>query len=352
MLTISDILTCINNMSKQTIIQFNTQCRNGTIKHNNCNFLFLGKGGEGCVYKVGNYAVKFYKSSNDKNQSNELVSMMHCTKLFEKNVTNQLMKLEGHTVVHNYTVIIMKLISGSLEDWILQSHSEQEWYKMIFQVTYGVLCLQKCLKMFHSDLKPKNILFKTLDTPITINFKVQNELDITFETNTEFYLADFGHAQSLLFKKNKLSNSNIENALENNTDLEHLSEFNKRLIVSILLENYSIEQIISLAKDDPNVTSYIKNERNKLTEKFKNFPPHVLNNMIKRSISYYVYEKGYVLTDSLDQTKIKLPPDIIAQFLPTLNTKINIIELLKKIMEHIDKSKAVPKHKYCLTMLL
>lgn len=318
----NDLQSLLKNTKDQTI--------------NNTNYVFLGKGGEGIVYKIGssNVAMKIYKIKSKRNK--EICVLKKLNNLMNENVCNNFLKIYGSKNLFGHAILLMDLIDGNLEKWVEVEHSKNEWLIMIFQILYGLLILQTKLKMCHSDMKPKNILFKKVNSQInkyTIN---DNEICV-LKTDILFMISDFGHSQSLFFNDNKMKNSEIELCIENNLDLKHVIAFHKRLAVTIITNHYTLENILDMGKNDINFIEYVKWITNEIDKDLKNYNPSIKKHMLFRDLSYYMLEKGYMDINDLPMQdkniKIILPPKEIIELLESLEEVKGINSLFNKLIE-------------------
>jgi len=132
---ITDIIDNLKYNEHEILIKKNP--RVFTISDNNkqLKLEFLGKGGEGIVYKYDNYAIKFYKNIIVFNK--DLFITRLTNRLANDKITNNFLTLYGYTQVFQKDVMIINLIDGNLENWILSKHTDDEWLNMIFQMLYA-----------------------------------------------------------------------------------------------------------------------------------------------------------------------------------------------------------------------
>jgi serine/threonine protein kinase len=330
------------------------------LNYQNLEFIYINKGSEGSVYSVEKCALKVYTKSIAERGivgRRELDVMILCKKLVDDNVTIHVLNMIDFAIIHGHLVILMELVDGSLDDWVLEQHNDQEWYKMIFQIMYGIMCLQECLKMYHSDLKPKNILFKKLKKAITLKIIISDILNITFETSTIFYIADFGHAQSLLFKSNEISNDAIKLAIINNADLEHLIGLNRKLIVRTIDNNYSTNELIDFGKHNKQMMEYVESnlQRLKKIQKRMKLAEFKFQFLVKMGIINYIIDHKIINTDNIQKNKQKhfnlyFPSDAISIALSNLGIKEHIVNLIKQVEKHINQSTNTTDITQCLKL--
>lgn len=323
------IKNCINNMNLKFFNLF-LQMKN-IIKYDDIIFEFIGSGGEGIIYKVMKYAIKIYKTNTKLSFNREIEIMKMTNNLLEKNVSINFLKLHDSFTKFNHTVIIMDLVDGSLEDWYKEKHSDSEWIVILFQILYNILVMQKCLKMYHSDMKPKNILFKKLNNFINIKFiiKEHNEEKVSFilKTNYIIYISDFGHSLSLLFKDDEKSSDIIKECITNNYDLIHIKTLYNRLLVDILQNKYTIDDLLKTKNDK--MKDYFLSEQERINTEMKKYPQHIKNKMLLRSVIYYLLNNNLI---NIDEYKDILPSENIKTIIEELTNETQIIDMIKKIL--------------------
>jgi hypothetical protein len=294
---------------------------------------FLGKGGEGIVYKYDNYAIKFYKKSVIFNK--DLFALRLANRLSNDKITNNFLTLYGYTQIFKKDVMVVNLIDGTLESWIKFKHTDNEWLIMIFQILYAVLVMQQCMQMYHADMKPKNILFKKINS--TVFEYTFNKQSYRIKTDYIFIISDFGHSSSLLFPKSEYNEKNdITVAINNNLDLEHLAAFYKRLVVTIISNTYKLNDLIDMGKGNADFLIYLEQKKQEIEKYMGKYNDKVKSHMLFRSLAYYLLEYDYFDIDNLPNlgnNKIYLPSNAIRKILTSLNNLKGTDSLLAKINE-------------------
>lgn len=342
--TINELINKINNMDQATFNKINAG--ENVIMLGQTKLIFIGKGGEGIIYGIGKFAIKFYKTNKssytekytNKGNSKEMFILEESTKLVNKNVTNNFLKLYAVTEIFKHTVIILDLVNGDLESWTDTLHDDNEWLSMIFQLLYATFVMQMCLKIYHHDLKPKNMLFKRLDKPCTIKYVIKNndkEHVFFINVNTIFLITDFGQASTLLSKSNVFIPETIQLSIDNNLDLEHLAVFHNRQAVTLLKKAYTVKDLIEMGKTDKNFRSYYDHHYNKIRKNMKGYPPNVIESMLFRALGYYVIEKKLIDISDIPNVDndIFLPTKKIQHVLESLSELKGKGTLLNKIIE-------------------
>ena len=326
------------------------------------NNVFLGKGGQGTVYKIesptcGGCVLKVYHNKTENKQIYREINILdRVKKIIDDNICpNFLYYYDFFKISENNNIkmnILMEYADGDLEKWVRENHNNTEWTSMIFQFVCGVHVIQKYLKGFHSDLKPKNIFF------IKIN-KSENEF-FEYIINTKSYylpntgylflLADYGHFQSLFFDDNDMSQDDIQSAIRENQDFDFMRDFLKRIQVTNLLKKYNLEKLNEKFKNNLKYQTYYKKELNIINKEMKKYPKQVKDKFMNRNLLYFCLEENLInydmeikdikdIKDSSSQEQI-LPDNTIKELLETvLSDKDNIDKLFEKyFMNYTNKT--------------
>jgi hypothetical protein len=330
---INNIITkirSINNIDSNFFNKLNKSNREDitiTIDNYILHFIYLGHGAQGVAFKLTindindnslNYENVVLKVSTGISK-NEIALLNKTSELVFKGATHNFLKVYDQFDIDNTKhITIMELADGNLNNWIKEYKNEYDIWTMIFQIIYSVNIMQKMLKMYHADMKPKNIVYKKLDNTKILKYKI-NEKIYDIKINYLFFPIDFGHSQSLLLQNNKIPNESIINFITSNADLYELSSLPKRLYVDNLINKYQLSDIKNFSKDI-NFIQYVKDVEDKIKKELPNYTKQVHDARIKRAILYYLVE-----TNKIDPNKIDVP-----NFKP--NTEITIYLLN---LEHI-----------------
>ncbi len=306
---------------------------------NNIN-KFLGKGGQGSVYKLesktcGSAVLKTYhKKTNETEIYKEINILDRVKTLIDKDICPHFLYYYDFFKTNDIFNIIMEYADGDLEKWVKESHTSEEWKSIIFQFIIGIHTIQKYLKGFHSDLKPKNIFFIKTDKDGYYEYLVNNKKYYLKNTGTLLILADYGHFQSILFDKNDLSEEDIQNAIRENQDFDYLRDFSARIQVSNLQKKYQLNDLVSKFRDNSKFNTYLKEESDKIKKDMAKYPQYVIDKFLTRSLLYYCLEEKLInyekelsgLTEELIS-----PPSEITEFIKKiLNEKGDIEDILNK----------------------
>jgi hypothetical protein len=266
------------------------------------HFVYIARGGQGVVYKIIDpvtnvkYALKVEKyTSSTKNE-------IYINKLINETPTDvNIIKIYSIRIVNNYVLTLMDMADGSLVDWMQHVHTDCEWLDMIFQIVMGVYALQIKYNIYHSDMKPKNILFKRLNNFEKFEYVVGDK-KYSISTKCLFIISDFGHAVTISHS-GKYKKSDVENFIKSNADLYELASIYKRLAVDNIIKIYTIEKLVSLGKKDPHFMTYYTDTLKKTQRDTSHLPIKIQQRLILRSIAYYMVEK-----DMIDITDIDIIP--------------------------------------------
>jgi len=336
----NDCFSFIRSLSLDKITElfrmtsYKTNDLNNPNNPNNQNqvFKYIAKGGQGVVYLLNNNQCRsiVIKISKMDKKNNEIYFISETSKLIKNFVCPSFLLVHGFHRIKPFEIIVSELANGTLEEWLKIKRTDDEWYVMLFQIVAAVFVMQTHMKTFHSDMKPKNIFYKkTKMVGYTYNV---NSKPMTFYTDMLFMVSDFGHAQSLLLKSNKLPNASIEMFIEQNKDLDELINLNKRIYVSTMIKKYTLDELTTLAKKngDTNIISYVNNEIKNTEDKMKSYPPGIKKLMVLKSVCYYILEKKYPLSISFIEGKSMIPPSqTIVNFIDEWKNK-TIVEILEQ----------------------
>ena len=310
------------------------------------NNVFLGKGGQGSVYKIesptcGGCVLKVYHHKTENKQIYREINILdRVKKIIDDNICpNFIYYYDFFKISENNNTkinILMEYADGDLEKWVRESHTELEWLSLVFQFICGVHVIQKYLKGYHSDLKPKNIFFIKINNSNNEFFEYIINTKSYYLPNTGylFLLADYGHFQSQFFDDNYISQEDIQSAIRENQDFDYMRDFIKRIQVTNLLQIYNIKKLNDKFKNNEKYQVYYKNELDKINKDLKKYPKHVTNKFINRNLLYFCLEENLINYDKdfkNIETKEILPDKKIKQFLETvLSDKDNIDKLFEK----------------------
>lgn len=309
-----------------------------TINFRNINFEFVAQGAEGIVYKSGDIAIKFYKNTLVNQHKNELTFIKLANKLIDKNISNNFVKLYDATKLFGLNVLFLELVTGDMEIWMQNKHSDIEWLQMLFQLLCGIMIIQNCMLMYHADLKPKNILYKTYEKPKLIKYIIDDK-EFTITTNTIFKISDFGGAVTLLPNFiNRIPQPAIKLSIENNLDLKHLAMLHIRLLSMMIIQTYTLEEIINFGKSSDHFNDYVIKATKGVEENRRKFkhPKEFANKRLAMALSYYLVEHKYFNVDDLSNysgTVNYLPSKTIINMFISLSYVKGRGSLLKKIIE-------------------
>jgi hypothetical protein len=173
----------------------------------------------------------------------------------------------------------------------------------------------------------------------------------------QFIISDFDQAEE---------GEKVKQKIDNKDDFYRLSTLINRIIVSYIVKKYNIDELIDLVKKKEDNTSpgslaesfkdnfdeYLKKEREKISS--YRVPSHIKKRILKKSIAYFMLEKGYITKDEADSLvkdkdkRLKLPPPNIQKLMNKIfinkNKKHKIPDILTEYFsEFINKSDKITR---------
>lgn len=313
---------------------------------NNNKIKFIGKGGQGIVYlfesnDCGSLVFKISRINSET--TNEIYFLKRIKHIIDDNISPNFIYSYKQITVNNYYYSFYEHADGDLEEWLQDDHSEEEWISFMFQVLQGIYVLQKELRAYHADLKPKNILYKKIRKGFLKYIIEDNEFYVP-TCGYLFLIGDLGKTQSLLLKNNILDNNSIETFIKDNADLDHIESLPKRILVSALEKKYinNINNFLRFMDQfgDIKFEKYYNSEKEKINFDLSKYPEYIKTKMLLRSIIYYAIEKKYININDIDKIffTMKYPPHTISKKLEELfSLKIPIIDILNRFDYYKEK---------------
>jgi serine/threonine protein kinase len=257
-------------------------------EHNGINYKYLGKGGTGVVYKINendtDYAIKIIP--NNKYNDNEYKIGLYLNSILNISTINFIRIYEKITL-NAYKIIKMEYIPSKFTDWILESHTDKEWLNCILQIMINLRLLQQSINLFHRDMKPKNILFKSNNTNNTEYEYELNNKKYKLDTTNIFFVTDFAHSLTSL-NIEQINNESNYNNLDN--DLYELKSLPQRLKVDQMMKQYSYDELFKFASNSTYFKGYYKTEKDKIYQKLKTYPENIKKKHMMRNICYFILE--------------------------------------------------------------
>lgn len=323
--------------SKFVTILGNNRNRDLVTNINGVSVKCIGKGGQGSVYllknnEIGSIVLKISQPSTGLQYNNEKYIVSDVKKIIEKNICPNFIYYYKHLFKEYHDLIFSEYIDGTLEQWLMTKHTQEEWESMLFQILYGILVVQKKLSGYHGDMKPKNLFYKKVATSVS-NIYAINE--VTYQVPLEghlFMIGDFGKIQSLKFEPeyNNLNSESIKLHLKNNSDLYEIINLPKRIMTVNLESDIGYDEIISIikSKNDPYFNQYLVNQRNDVEATMSKYPEHIKKKMLHKKLIYYAIEKNYIKYQEKESAKSYLPPTEILKLLEKISEQDLVSQML------------------------
>ena len=302
-----DIISAFHTISFSKLHQ-----KYGTIQEGKISvkYDYINRGGECKVYgAIFNNGIRTYKNLAIKivykiNQKEHNI-MKLCSDNVKNGTIMNFIRLYAFKCEGAGCVYLIERVDANMETWLNASHSKNEWKSFMTQILYGLDFLY-ANNICHRDLKPKNILYKKLDRLVTITYKTYKLV-----TDTIFYITDFGHSETLTFGNKVLTDTEIKLCVLNHTDFYYIETIIKRIKVSYLRKVYTLNQLVTYAKDrgDENIEKYIQNEKRQICG-IQDLKSCIKDDLVHKSVAYYIIEKFPIDFSTFPQNVIKwkLPP--------------------------------------------
>lgn len=312
----NDINKIIKQLSDQDLIKlFNKSFQDK-------RFSEIASGKEGIVYKLGNYAVKIMKNVDRSDKEISAIKLLTLHYEFQ-NFINFYMITETKTM----TVYVMKLAHGTLRDWYRLNHTDCDWISMFIQVLIAMYQMNNVLKIFHNDLKRKNVLYEKLVNPKTLIYNIEGKI-YKLTTKYIFYISDFSHASNESIQAANISDEYfIKYELCRKIFTDYLSEEFKSDKYTI---DYVKKYIFKDNKESDEFKQYIKEQQDKINKKFKG-NNKMYNFIMKKVITSFGIEHNMIDIIQIIH-KIKTPSRKVTYIVEQFDDK-NIIKNINNLFE-------------------
>jgi len=335
----------------------NATNKSGIIKinHQPIHYNFIAKGGQGQVFSLEYdnhiFAIKQSKIIN-KNEK-QLLELMGG--YVDSHICPHFLLIYAISTIENKDYVLMEKIDGDLNNWLSDEHTDDEWMSFLFQMLISVYVMKNYAKTYHNDMKPKNILFKILQSQpqnAYLEYKLGDNTYYVPVFDKLFIIGDFGQAQSLLLNSNKMNNDEIKQHLDNNDDFINIHTLPSRIKVDNIIKNCNINDIINLFKKNQiDYEEYYNKSKNEINRDMKSYPQHIKDNMLLKSMAYFLIEnKLYEQIYIKNKSKMILPSIKIQKFIEdNFNGKTNPEDIINKhYQQYISKPSDDIIEKYTL----
>lgn len=293
-------------------------------------FKYLGKGGEGVVFLCNEKVIKIYTHV----VMNAILKEFYVVGLLQQldKVNRNVIRVDKYYLSTSYPVMIMEHMDGNLSEWcdlmvnnkdrMTDKQMEITWLSMIFQVTYGLMFLNK-LKILHNDTKSKNILYKKSNQNNTMqHYDVGNQGFNVPVQEYVFKIADFGAVQVLGSTMNTVSDEEIKRRLNQRVDLHELSRIWYRVLVNYGRNDYGWDKIRPIVDTNPEYKQYQKEQKNNLDRELCHMPQKIRDNMLLRALIYYGIENNLIDEKQIiEKYNLIKPSNIVLKTLDSLEDR-------------------------------
>lgn len=330
-----------NNIIKELLSDYTTHNIDGNIYH------YLGKGGEGVVYRLDETVIKIYT----KIEMNMIVKEFYLFGLLQelKPINKNVITIDRYYLSLSNPVLVMELMDGDLTKWctfmvenkddsvkhLSDEKFDELWLGMIFQVTYGLMFLNH-LNILHTDTKSKNILYKKSDA--TYDDYMINGKTYTIPFEYVFKIADFGAIQILGAGSNRMNDDEIIERIKKREDLYELSRIMYRMIVNFGINDYNWSHINEFLKKDKLYREYRDQQKDKLNKELSHMPQKIRDRMLLRSLIYYAIENNIINSEEIiTKHSLRIPSSKVSNVLDKL-TDTNIKNVFDLFDVFVDKT--------------
>lgn len=272
---------------------------------------FLNKGGSGKIFtscikdlcfsiKSMNIYEFFLKKENIMNTRfnrwREIQVLKWSTELILAKKTQNLPLFYDYQICWNkemsFLLLYNELADGTFKKWSLTSHNTNEWRNFLVQYLYVVYLMQKKYSFVHNDLTWDNILFLKTDANKTWKYSIDDIEFYVKDMGYVFVLWDFGSCQSLKFNNKPGEREQIISKLKANKDLDYFFDLPKRIMMTLLVNRYSLDEMKILMNNSTDRV-YLDKETHKVHEEVKRFnDPEREMYILQKNLAFYLVEQN------------------------------------------------------------
>ena len=281
----NDINNIIDKFDKQELEKLYN------FKSKDTRFKYIARGKEVIVYKLGNYAIKIMKT--DDSSDNEIVAIK---KIINHPEFINFIRFYFVKEIENYTIYCMNLAKDHLRNWYKNTHTDIEWLSMLIQILIGMYQFNILLKMFHNDLKRKNVLYDYHDKIQILNYNINGKI-YQLKTKYIFYISDFSHASP---ENKHVANISDEYFIKHELFRKIFTDvISNELIDDKYSKQYIEDYIFKNTQKSEEYKKYYQEHEQKINNKFKN-NKKMIEYVLKKTIISYGIEH-----DMIDITPFK-----------------------------------------------
>jgi serine/threonine protein kinase len=326
-----------NLIIRQLLSDYKTHTIDGNI------YYYVGKGGDGVIYRLNDEIIKIYT----KIEMNIIIKEFYIFGLLRelKAINKNVVHMDKYYLALSNPVIIMELMDGDLAKWcdmmvkntdeyiknMTNDEFDTQWLGMIFQVTYGLMFLNR-LNILHTDTKSKNILYKKSYSETVNDDYTVNSITYTIPSTYKFKISDFGAIQIVGSSSNRLTDNEIIDRIKKRDDLYELSRILYRIIVNHGINDYTWLHISKIIDQDKKHKEYHDTQKEHIDKELSHFPQKIRDRMLLRSMIYYSIENDLIhKNEIIKKHSLRMPSSKVSDVLNKLtdpNIK-NIFDLFQ-----------------------
>lgn len=317
--------------------------------HNNIEYKYIGKGYEAVVYYFIYHGIqkvlKIYILDNPSQAIREFYVIGFLNDLMKlDNNTNKydnIIKIDNYYLSYKKPIMLMEKLDGDLTNWgtmmmntntnIIDNDTyDTMWLSMLFQVAYGITIINR-LGILHYDLNIGNIMYLKNDNKGKSYEKYTiNDGEYTIPTNYIFKLGDFSWGQIIGSKLNDITDTEIENEINNRSDLYEVSRILFRFLVNHGLRDYGWNTISNILKTNREFRHYHDNLKTSIYDEFKDSHIGIKNKKLLRGLLYHAIETNLIDSNEIIRKhNMRMPSNKVIYVLDNLlNPEIkNVFDL-------------------------
>lgn len=287
----------------------------------NKTYKYIGKGGEGYIYKINDDVIKIYIKYN----MDSVLKEFYITGILKElsQINFNIISIKDYYLSLSNPVMIMESMDGNLGDLTNQliktdgNNNNNTWLSIIFQSMIGFNFLNNRLYILHNDAKIKNILYKKNNNK-NLGFKTYKINGITYNVPIDYIckISDFGFSQIIGSSLNNMSDDEIAKRIKEREDFRELSKIIERIVVNYMIKEYTYDQVLKMTSKYPEFEEIYKAQIISVGVELKSYPENIKKNYLFRFMCYYLVEHDHSYMETIkSKYKLNLPNQKIQNIL-------------------------------------